>query len=82
MKPSREHYDLLLRDVKFVLDTKSLGVKFAPSFWTKKPWIFKTFVDSDWAGNKDTRKSVTGWCLFIKHCLIGLGSKGQNVVTC
>jgi hypothetical protein len=82
MKSGKHHYQLLMRAIKYVMDTRLSGIRFEPSVFQDGPWVFETFVDSDWAGDKETRKSVSGWCLFINECLIGWGSKGQNVVAC
>ena len=40
-----------------------------------------TYVDSDWGGDKNNRKSVSGWTIFVNECLIGWGSRGQKMVT-
>ena len=39
------------------------------------------FSDSDWAGDKETRMSVTGYCVFLQGCPISWKSKGQTSVT-
>lgn len=80
MKPGKDHFDSLLRAIKFVIDTKNVVVCFKPNVCNKEPWVIETFVDSDWGGDKNTRKSVTVWCVFINDCLIRWGSKGQNGV--
>jgi len=36
--------------------------------------------DSDWAGDTDTRHSVTGYCIFYQGCLVGWKSKAQSSV--
>src|SRR5210317_372543 len=39
------------------------------------------YVDSDYAGNKDSRKSVTGYVVFFRDALIAWKSKQQESVT-
>ena len=57
------------------------NTKFKPSFSADKNWQMKGFVDSDWEGDKNNRKSVTGWMIFVSECLISWGSIGQRMVT-
>ena len=41
----------------------------------------KAFSDSDWAGSKDDRRSITGYCIYLNECLILWKSRGQKHVT-
>ena len=44
------------RVIKFVLDTKTKGLKLEPIFGHQ--WFMEMFSDSEYGGNKDTRISV------------------------
>ena len=61
-----EAYKEMMRAIKFVLDTKDLGLKIIPSEGRNLPWVLVCFTDSDYAGDPDTRRSVSGYILFVK----------------
>ena len=48
--------------------------------WQGKCKMIKAFSDSDWAGDRRTRKSTTGGCLMRGSHLIKCWCKGQHVI--
>jgi hypothetical protein len=54
-------YNELLRVIKFVIDTKTFGLKFQPKLENHLIWYLKIFCGSYWAGDPETRVSVTGF---------------------
>jgi hypothetical protein len=68
------------RIIKFVLDTKEWGLKIEP-----KPegqdWYIVVFCDSDYAGDKEKRISVTGFIVYLLGVPISWKSKAQRSVT-
>ena len=52
-------YKEMLRVIKFVIDTKNWGLHFKPKFEEKNKWTLTMYTDSDYAGDKETRISVT-----------------------
>jgi len=74
-------YKEMLRLVKFVLCTKTWGLKIMP----KSPdgtmkWNLVSFSDSDWAGDKDNRRSINGFIIFLCGVPIVWRSKQQKTV--
>lgn len=80
LRANEADYKQLLRVIKFVTSTSTLGIEYLPQVEAIK-WQFISYVDSDWAGNTDDRRSVSGWCIFVNNCLIGWGSRAQKNVT-
>ena len=67
-KATKEAMDEMKRIMKFVLDTKDIGMKFEPKIkenMTDFLWELTAFSDSDWAGDKDNRKSISGWIVYL-----------------
>ena len=93
---TKDHWNKLLRNIKFVLDTKYLALKMKPE-WDKpietnngKPeWqnIFESKCsmsatsDSEYNGDNQTRHSVFGWELYFMGALIAHKSKACRSVT-
>ena len=71
----------MLRIIKYVLDTKTLGLKLEPTMEKDQPWELNCFTDSDYAGDPDTRRSVSGYILYVKGVPICWRSKAQKCVT-
>jgi hypothetical protein len=69
------------RLLKFVIDTKSYGLKMQliKDRSTQK-WVLTAYSDSDWAGDKTTRKSVSGYSVFLMGAVILWKSKIQRPV--
>jgi hypothetical protein len=72
----------MYRVIKFVLDTSNLGLKIEPVLEgeDKLKWKLVGYSDSDWAGDRDNRKSVSGFILFLCGVPIMWRSKQQATV--
>jgi hypothetical protein len=73
-------YQELLRVIKFVDDTKSFGLKVKPRLSDDLEWNLKIFCDCDWAGDPDTRISVTGFVIYLLNVHVCWRSKSQKDV--
>ena len=59
------------RVIKYVLDIEGFGLKMKLEKSTESDMLEVTlFSDSDWAGDKDSRISVTRYCIFVMGCPI------------
>jgi hypothetical protein len=78
--PSKAAYKEMLRVIKYLLDTPNKGLKIEPIQIDKFEWELILFTDSDWAGDKDDRRSISGYMLFLNGVLICWRSKSQKTV--
>ena len=77
--PTDKAFKEMLRVCKYVMDTSGKGLRVQP---VETPeWLILLFTDSDWAGDKGTRKSVSGFMLFVNGVLVRWRSKSQQVVS-
>ena len=75
-----EQYKSLLRLIKFVIDTKNQTLKMKVQ---RRNGIFNItgYSDADYAGDKDTRRSISGLVIYLCGIPIAWKSNGQKAVT-
>jgi hypothetical protein len=71
------HLAALKRILRYVHDTLHLGLLIRPSSQHE----LTVYSDADWAGCPDTRKSTSGYVVFLGDSLISWFSKRQNTVS-
>jgi transposase InsO family protein len=72
----------MYRVIKYVMDTENYGLKMAPkSKGNGKMFDIETFCDSDFAGDKETRISVSGFIIYLCGVAISWRSKAMRHVT-
>jgi len=67
------------RVMRYLKGTKELKLTYSRPEGVKINQLWG-YVDSDWAGCIDTRKSTTGYLLMFNGAAVSWKSKGQNVV--
>ncbi|KAE8261460.1 hypothetical protein A4X09_0g7660, partial [Tilletia walkeri] len=76
-EPTYEHWDVALRVVRYLLTTHTVGLWYPKN--TAAPQL-EGWVDADHAGDKDTRKSTTGYAFKVFGCLVSWGARRQDIV--
>ena len=76
------HLKSMYRVIKYVSDTKNLCLQLSPMRnMEEDEWILYGLSDSDYACDKDTRISVSGYVIYANGALIAWKSRGQKSVT-
>ncbi|XP_066354331.1 uncharacterized mitochondrial protein AtMg00810-like [Miscanthus floridulus] len=71
------HQTMLKRILRYVKGTSNLGIQLRTA---TSPTI-AAYSDADWAGCPDTRRSTSGFCVFLGNSLILWSSKRQTTVS-
>ncbi|KAJ9545471.1 hypothetical protein OSB04_025178 [Centaurea solstitialis] len=69
--PRKEHMHALRRILQYVKGTLSFGLQITPSDVSS----LIAYTDADWGGCPDTRRSTSGYCVFLGDNLISWSSK-------
>jgi len=75
--PRHLHLAAVRRIIRYLKGSSHRGLFFP----TGVPLKLSAYSDADWAGCPDTRRSVTGWCMFLGSSLISWKSKKQARVS-
>ncbi|KAM0055171.1 putative RNA-directed DNA polymerase [Helianthus debilis subsp. tardiflorus] len=75
-QPQTDHMDAVLRIIKYLKGTVGHGILFRPNRHLK----IQAYTDADWAGNKDDRRSTSGYFTLVGGNLVTWKSKKQKVV--
>jgi hypothetical protein len=69
--------------MRFVSATKDYGLRIEPHSPDSKTlsWNMVVYTDSDWAGDRETRRSVSGYVLFLLNVPLMWKSKSQQGVS-
>lgn len=76
-QPRHLHLASVWRIIRYILGTSSRGLFFPVG----NPTSLTAYLDADWAGCPDTRRSTTGWCMFLGDSLISWKCKKQDKVS-
>ena len=74
-------YKELLHVIKYVLDMKNLGLKIKPTGNSNTPSEIVCFSNSDYAEDPVSRRSISGFILYVLGVLVSWWSKLQKSVS-
>ncbi|XP_058742208.1 uncharacterized mitochondrial protein AtMg00810-like [Vicia villosa] len=75
--PRHLHLNAVRRIIRYLKGTSNRGLFFPSNL----SLTLLAYSDADWAGCPDTRRSVSGWCMFLGSALISWKSKKQARVS-
>ncbi|KAK1696441.1 hypothetical protein QYE76_013138 [Lolium multiflorum] len=75
--PTTSHFQLIKRVLRYLRGTTHYGLQ----FYRSTAHDLVAYSDADWAGCPDTRKSTSGFCVFLGQNLVSWSSKRQPTVS-
>ncbi|XP_071693849.1 uncharacterized mitochondrial protein AtMg00810-like [Rutidosis leptorrhynchoides] len=75
--PHEAHMLALNRIIRYIKGTLPLGLHISKNASSS----LISYTDADWAGCPDTRRSTSGYCVYLGHNLISWSSKRQAIVS-
>ena len=75
------HFKALLSEIKYLMDTKDYFYQMKTYGNINVPWELRSYSDTDYSGDNDTRKNVTGYIVLINGAVIAWSPQSQKTVT-
>ena len=75
--PKTQHMSALKRIIRYIHDTLDFDLHLYPSSVNK----VVSYTDADWAGCPDTRRSTSGYCVYLGDNLISWFAKRQPTLS-
>ncbi|GJZ62105.1 ribonuclease H-like domain-containing protein [Tanacetum coccineum] len=75
--PREPHFAALKRILRYVQGTLELGLQLYASATTS----LVGYTDADWAGCPSTRRSTSGYCVFLGYNLLSWSAKRQHTIS-
>jgi len=75
--PTQTHHNAAMRVLRYLKGCPGKGLFFPRNSSLQ----IKGYTDADWAGCKDTRRSISGQCFFLGHSFVSWRTKKQLIVS-
>jgi hypothetical protein len=76
VEPRYEHWTVEKHVLRYIRGTLSYGLRYT----TSNDIQLHGFIDSDWAGSAEDRRSTSGMCFILGSAMISWGNKKQNSI--
>ncbi|XP_022017732.1 uncharacterized mitochondrial protein AtMg00810-like [Helianthus annuus] len=75
--PGLAHWNALKRILRYIQGTTDFGLHLHAS----SSLSIRAYTDADWAGCPDTRRSTSGYCVYLGDNLVSWSSKRQSTIS-
>ncbi|XP_021971825.2 uncharacterized mitochondrial protein AtMg00810-like [Helianthus annuus] len=75
--PKIDHWNTLKRIIRYIQGTSSFGLALSSC----SDVSLRAYTDADWAGCPDTRRSTSGYCVYMGPNLLSWSSKRQSTIS-
>ena len=78
---TQAHMKAMKRVIKYMLETKDWRQRMETNKGEKNVLKIEAYSDSDYAADRNNRRSVSGYLIMVNGCVISWRSRGQKNVT-